>query len=292
MSYKIITGPESIQGSQEWLEFRRSKIGASMAAAILGIDPWTSPLQLWEQIVLQKEKKSTYAMQRGKNLEQKARDWLSNMMNTAYRPEVIQSLEYPDLIASLDAFCELPDGNVAIAEIKAPNQKTHQEAIDGKIPQHYVAQMQHQMMVAGVKSMLYCSFDGTDGVILPCIRDEKFCQKLVAKEMAFLASLINFDPPEPCDMDWDEIVDPEKVEKVCEYTELSKQKQALEEHLNEMKRELISDAPSNRMRLGDFRMTKIPGRTTIDYKLLLKDLEIVPGDEYRKKGKDYWTISC
>lgn len=292
MSYKILTGPESIQGSPEWLEFRRTKIGASMAAAILGIDPWTTPLKLWEEIMHRKEKTVTFAMQRGKDLEPKAREWLSNMMDTPYQPAVLQSTQHPELIASLDGFCELLDGNVAIAEIKTPNKNTHQEAIDGKIPDHYFAQMQHQMVVADVQSMLYCSFDGENGVVLPCIRDEKFCQKMIAKEKAFLASLINFDPPEPCDRDWDEIVDPDKVLKVFEYKSLKSQKETLEKQLNEIRDSLVAHSSSSRMRLDDFRMTKITGKTTIDYKLLLRDLEITPEEKYQKKGKDYWTISC
>src|SRR5580765_1008443 len=132
--YTIITGPESIQGSEEWLQFRRNKIGASMAAAILGIDPWTTRLQLWEEIVYLQRKPVTAAMQRGKDLEGKAREWLSNLMGTKYEAAVLSSNEYPGIIASLDGFCELPDGNVAIAEIKVPNKDKHQGAIDGKIP--------------------------------------------------------------------------------------------------------------------------------------------------------------
>lgn len=199
--YTIITGPESIQGSEEWLTFRRNKIGASMAAAIQGIDPWTTRLQLWEEIIYNTRKPVTVAMQRGKDLEASARRWLSDLMNTDYQPAVLMSNEHPELIASLDGFCELPDGNVAIAEIKVPNKETHQKAIDGIIPNHYYTQMQHQMVVAGVKSMLYCSFDGENGVVLPCLKDEKYCEGLISNELAFLASVINFEPPEACDRD-------------------------------------------------------------------------------------------
>ena len=32
------------QGSDEWLRFRRSHIGASDAVTIMGLSPWKSPL--------------------------------------------------------------------------------------------------------------------------------------------------------------------------------------------------------------------------------------------------------
>lgn len=289
--YKVITGPHSIQGSPEWLEFRRTKIGASMAAAILGIDPWSTPLKLWEEIVYCKEKPVTQAMQRGKDLEGKAREWLSNTMNVSYQPAVLQSDEHPFMIASLDAFCELED-HVATAEIKIPNKLTHQKAIDGIIPDHYYAQMQHQMIVSGVKSMIYCSFDGENGVILPCIRDEEFCQKLIAKEKAFLDSVINFESPEPIDQDWTEIIDPEQILKVSEYQNLKEQKDGIESRLEELKFELIATQSSSRAKLDNFRMRKMHGKTIIDYRSFLKDMELTPSDKYRKKGKDFWMISC
>ena len=33
----------------EWLQVRRSGIGGSDAAAALGLSPWKSPLELWEE---------------------------------------------------------------------------------------------------------------------------------------------------------------------------------------------------------------------------------------------------
>lgn len=291
-NYKIITGPESVQGSQEWLDYRRTKIGASMAAAIQGVDPWTTPLQLWEEIVYGNKKTVTAAMQRGKDFESPARDWLSNLMNTSYRAAVLESTKYPDLIASLDGFCELPDGNVAIAEIKVPSRESHQKAIDGIIPHHYWIQMQHQMIVADVKSMLYCSFDGQDGVVLPCARDDEYCKDLLAREMRFLASVINFDPPEPCDKDWKEIDDPKKILSVFEYKELKDRKNSIDQRLDEILHELTSNALNPRMRLDDFRLRKVAGRTTIDYKSLLADLEIEPSEKYLKRGKEYWKVTC
>jgi hypothetical protein len=43
---------------------------------------------------------------------------------------------------------------------------------------------------------VYVSFDGEDGVILKCERDEYYCRELFVRELSFLASILDFRPPE------------------------------------------------------------------------------------------------
>ena len=38
---------ELVQQSEEWLEFRRSRIGASDAPIIMGVSPWKTHYKLW-----------------------------------------------------------------------------------------------------------------------------------------------------------------------------------------------------------------------------------------------------
>ena len=67
------------QGSAEWLTLRKSKICASEAAIILGISPWKTPFQLWEEKTGRKESGfSSIAMQYGTDMEPKIREWFEN----------------------------------------------------------------------------------------------------------------------------------------------------------------------------------------------------------------------
>lgn len=290
--FEVVNGPASVQGSEEWLDFRRTKIGASMAPIILGIDPWTTKLQLWEQITYNKERQVTSSMQRGKDLEPLAREWVCDFMSIDYKPAVLQSKGHPFLIASLDGFFEYPDGTVSVVEIKVPNRETHNAAAEGKIPQHYFAQMQHQMIVSGADSVIYCSFDGKDGVVTKCERDDQFCHDLVSSEIAFLDAVVNFEPPEASDKDWIEISDPTKIMMVDEYKFLKEKKAMLEKRMDELTHELTRDSVNPRLRFDDFKMRKMPGKVTIDYKSFLNYMNLVPDDKYKKKGKDYWRITC
>ena len=59
MSYTIIRPKDR----NEWLEHRKSGIGSSEVATILGLNPWETPYQLWRRKVgLDEPKTETFAM--------------------------------------------------------------------------------------------------------------------------------------------------------------------------------------------------------------------------------------
>ena len=45
MTYTVVT--TAAQGSDEWLDARRNGIGGSDVAAVLGANPWRTPLEVW-----------------------------------------------------------------------------------------------------------------------------------------------------------------------------------------------------------------------------------------------------
>ena len=68
---------------EEWLEWRREGIGASDAPVIMGVSPWTTPLQLWENKLLGKSGQlETSSMRRGKDMEKEARRHFEEQMGT------------------------------------------------------------------------------------------------------------------------------------------------------------------------------------------------------------------
>ena len=289
MKFKIVEGPEGIQGSPEWLNFRKGKIGASDAATIMGISPWETPLQLWERMTFDKEKTKTTAMKRGTDLEAKAKDWVNEKLKVNFQPAVIQSLENPERIASLDGF-EIKGSMPFLLEIKVPGMKSHLEAINGVIPDHYYPQLQHQMDVAGVDEMLYCSFDGEKGIIIICYRDAKYCEELFSREMLFMKHLNDFRPPEPVDRDWIEIDDSEATSEVVRYRELSLIIDELEEEMKNIKASLIAKLDHSRCKIGPAKIQKIMRKGAIEYDRI-EELKRVNLEFYRKPPIETWKIS-
>ena len=61
------------QGSQEWLDYRRTMRNASETAAVLGESPWCTPYGLWLQKTGRATTKVTPPMQHGTDMEPVAR---------------------------------------------------------------------------------------------------------------------------------------------------------------------------------------------------------------------------
>ena len=277
------------QQTPEWIAFKRGKIGSSDAAAIMGESLFETALQCWERHVFHLQKETSSAMSRGIELEPKARAWANAKLGTDYEPCVIQSLEFPELIASLDGLIFI-DSKPFLLEIKCPGMKDHTEAVGGNVPAHYRAQLQHQMMVAGVEWMLYCSFDGTDGVILTCNRDREYCAKLFCAEMAFIQRLNEFDPPPYEERDWLELNDSDQVRKANRLKQIDVAMKELMFEKNELELELKSTLPHPRCKIGDIRIQKVNRQGAIDYEQI-EVLRTIDLEKYRKPLITYWRFS-
>lgn len=273
------------QNTPEWKEFRKMKIGSSMASAIMDMNPWQSPLQLWESIINGEEKIPNASMIRGSQLESSARDWVNRTMNSTFKPIVCQYDEYAWLIASLDGW-----NGKQVLEIKCPGSKDHVVALGGKIPEHYKPQLQHQLMVTDAQSGYYCSFDGTEGMMIPFERDESFIETLLDAEVAFYESLIQFIPPEPTERDIVEIQDPILIHKATNYAKILEQIELLEGDLELLKKDLIKGAGSPRAKIANLKLTKVVRKGAVNYEAI-PQLQGVNLDAYRKKPVESWRIT-
>ncbi len=71
---------------QAWHEWRRGGIGSSDAAAIMGVSPWRTPKEVWEEKVYGTSVIiDNSAMARGRELEPIARTWFEETMNVTGR---------------------------------------------------------------------------------------------------------------------------------------------------------------------------------------------------------------
>lgn len=181
------------QNTDEWRAWRKDKIGASDAAAVMGLSPWTTPLQLWEEkLGFRPDKDLSYAMARGVELEEDARRYYENVTGNFVYPHVMIHPHADWCIASLDG---ITLDKKIICEIKCPGKKTIDMAKGGEIPDHYRCQMQHQMMVCELFVCDYFCYDGENGYLIKLEADEKFISELYQKEIEFMENLKNKTPP-------------------------------------------------------------------------------------------------
>ena len=170
-------------------------IGSSDAPTIMGVCPWKTREQLWEEMVFGKDDKDNPAMKRGREMEPLAIAWFENEMGI----KLIQQkfLKHPDyhwMTATLDGVNE---EQKLLVEIKCPGKASHQFVEDNEmVPPNYIPQLQHQMAVTGYDSMYYCSFRDNEGIIIELLRDEDYIQSLIQEEEAFWKSVLNLERPQ------------------------------------------------------------------------------------------------
>ncbi len=176
------------QGSAEWLRFRKDKIGASEAAIIMGISPFKSIGQLWEEkLGIRPLEEPSDAMKRGTGMEQEAREGFEKDSGLCMTPKVLVHPTIPYMIASLDG---ISMDEKFILEIKCPGPKDHQCALNGNVPEKYIPQLQHIMSVTGHDCIFYYSFKDGLGKILTHHRNEEMISLILEREARFYECLV------------------------------------------------------------------------------------------------------
>ena len=176
------------QRSELWHKLRMSSIGSSDAPIIMGLSPYCTVRELYDRKKGEsKEQFVSKAMQKGIDQEPEALRWLNAKTGHNFISVVGAYEPNERLIASLDGYCKC--GNV-IAEIKC-SKGICDKAAKGVIDKMYLCQMYHQMLVFGVQSCLFVTFDGFDGNIIEVKRDEAFIEKMLKAEFEFLDMLDN-----------------------------------------------------------------------------------------------------
>lgn len=168
---------EITQGSQEWHDFRRVHLGASESGTIMGMNPYRTPLDLWEEKVFGWEQPKTQAMTDGQTMETIARSAYQEQTGILVEPLVCEHDAIPYISASFDGMTK--DLKHAV-EIKC-GKGSHRSAKEGLIPAYYYCQLQHQMMVADLQIIDYYSFDGEKGILIKAVRDDELIEEMLEK---------------------------------------------------------------------------------------------------------------
>jgi putative phage-type endonuclease len=222
------------QGSEEWLKWRRSVIGASDIPVIMGTNPYGNLYKLWEdKCGYDKPKEMTEAMKHGQANEDKARKWLNFNLNLELEPLCVQSKDNAFMAASLDGW---DASKKELVEIKCPFSYTNIEKAkkDREIPDYYRDQVQWQMILTNAKKATVAIWDWKEEyAILFLIKEDKERQKLMIKEAKnFWNNHVKTGiAPENPD-EYIEIENPELEVLIQEYIELDKK----EKHIQLLKK--------------------------------------------------------
>lgn len=164
------------QGSPEWLAYRLAKRNASESAAVMGLSPWTTPYQLWLLKTGRSVQSVNSAMRRGTDLEPTARAAYEDQTGLVMQPLVLDGGLYS---ASLDGMTL--DGDL-IVEIKVPFRGSRSDlwtdVAAGQVPEHYMVQIQHQLMVSRADTAHLWVFNGEIGILHEITPDRELMERI------------------------------------------------------------------------------------------------------------------
>jgi len=135
---------------EEWLASRRNGIGGSDASAILGVNPYSSPLKVYlDKIGKSEDKETNEAMRQGTDLEQYVADRFVEATGKKVRKcnKILQHPEYPWMLANIDRDIVGENAGLECKTISAFDIEDKLE--NGEYPAHYYVQCVHYMAITG-----------------------------------------------------------------------------------------------------------------------------------------------
>lgn len=171
----------------EWLKLRQQGIGGSDAAAILGMNRWKSPIDVWvEKTISQpiEDDSSEYAYW-GQLLESVVASEFQKRTGLKVRKcnYLLQNTEYPFMLANIDR--EII-GQKSGLECKTTSEYNKDKWVDDEIPAEYILQCQHYMAVTGYESWWIAVLIGGNKFVYKEIhRDEELIKLLIDAEQDF-----------------------------------------------------------------------------------------------------------
>lgn len=187
----------------EWLEARRSGIGGSDVAAILGVSKWKTAVDVYfEKIGEAEPQAESDAMRWGTILEPVIREEFQRQtgIELVEPPQLIRSSAHPFMIASLDGMTV--DGEIVECKT-ARSADGWGEAGSDEIPIHYQTQVAHYLAVTGARlAFVPVLIGASDFRVYQVERCDSFIADLVEAERAFWSDhVLTRIPPEPVNAD-------------------------------------------------------------------------------------------
>ncbi len=205
---KVVT--EKIESRENWLKMRQSGIGGSDIAAVLGLSPWKSPVDVWmEKTGRASNNEETEAMYWGNQLEDVvAKEYAKRTGYKVWRVNhLLRHSEAPCLIASVDRLVSTEGKSRVMVgdeirtdtglECKTSSQYAANEWGEDnsdKVPEFYLTQCLHYMGITGCKYWdLACLFCGREFRKYHIMRNEGVIAAIQEAAMKFWKDHVEAD---------------------------------------------------------------------------------------------------
>ena len=287
-----------IQGSTEWLALRKGRISASKLPVIMGLSPYQTALQLWnEELGFTAPQECRPHMQRGLDIEQQARDWFFDKCGFEMKPDVVFHKDNPLFMASLDGICAyqtIDKPYKVILEIKNNNIEFHEKAKSDEIVEFHQAQMQWQMYCADALECFYLSWRDQDPVVVLVKRDDEFIERAKDAALEFLRCIADLEEPALTARDYVDYTQNHAINFiVSEYREYKNLEKHYAELAESAKKRLLEVTKERNAKGSDWKITRSNVKGRIDYDTILEQFNIDTSlcQKFRKPSTTSYRIT-
>jgi putative phage-type endonuclease len=285
------------QNTQEWHRFRKGGLGGSDAPVVMGLSPYRTRYQLWEEkLGLIDTDQGSYVTDLGQKFEPRARAHFCLQTGMEIKPHVMQHPEFAWLRVSLDGYNEK---DRVFAEIKMMGKKNFDLVTESKqpLPEHW-PQLQHQFLVTGFQRAYYITYtlneersDIDQIQMLTVLPDQKYMKALFEEEKKFWDLVNEQTPPELSKKDIYLVKDQKVQELASDYIRLAQEIKAKQSQLEALATELKALGHTKaQLQIGELVMIKtIVRKGNVDYKSI-PELKSVDVEKYRGKPVTFRQI--
>lgn len=213
MAAPIILCDTAGMTNERWLECRMHgpkgdipyTVGGSDVAAIFGVSPWTTPLELWKikkGQIKAAEKENALQLEMGHLLEPIAAHFYAKKTGNIVTEDsnLYQHADFKYALANFDRrFIRSADGERGILECKSCTYHKAGDWANGVFPLYYEFQLRYYMAVADVNigafSAVWGNNPDTDMAFPELIRDKEKEDMIFEKLDYWIWSLKNDEPP-------------------------------------------------------------------------------------------------
>jgi len=272
-------------------ERRLNTVGSSDIPIILGLSPYSTPIELWKiKTGITKPGAQNFAQAAGTAMEPIAREWFNKRMMLDFQPKVFAHKDVAAFTASVDGYCAKTN---QVVEIKFSGARDHGTAKSGKIPEHYLAQVHWQYIVSGASTVYYLSYQEKDPVILEAPKPTPEQTELMIKKAATFLELVRTKvQPELTDKDYMIVKSEEHKLIGTQYREKLALLEAVKVELEEIRKRLIASCEilgHPKVDFGNCIVYKTTKQGAVDYGKI-QALEGVDLEPYRKPATEFYTV--
>lgn len=285
------------QGSPEWLEWRKSHFMASETAQMMDKSPFGNSLELAHIKFGNLKVYENQAMRDGRKAEAWIRDDTNYIHGANFQPLVVEWSENPKFGASLDGFDDgvVLDGfnDGVVLEIKYSNLEYEQVFKHKKPSEHYMLQVQHQLLVTEARECLFVAVNKDNGLRAVCVvKPDKSLQKAIIKAWEKWEAKYKDKELEPLENEIGPNDEKAEIwqEKALNLIEIQSKIKELQTAEKELKDSLISLSDGQKTR-GYGVLVYPTERTSYSYAKFIKDNDIKISDEY-KSVTTSWSVKA